>query len=50
MAATPGTSQIGSDDVSVKTGIIGSVLVQIREEKKSKEFTDVKIVSSRIEI
>jgi len=32
------------DIVSVKTGIIGSVTVQIREEKKSQEFTNVKIV------
>ena len=33
------------DDVaSAKTGIIGSVIAQIREEKNSQEFTDVRIV------
>lgn len=32
------------DIANAKTGIIGSVIVQIREEKKSQEFMDVRIV------
>jgi len=32
------------DVASTKTGIIGSVIAQIREEKTSQEFTDVRIV------
>lgn len=32
------------DIANAKTGIIGSVVVQIREEKKSEEFLDVQIV------
>ena len=32
------------DIANAKTGIIGSIIVQIREEKKSQEFMDVRIV------
>ena len=32
------------DVASAKTGIIGAVIVQIRKEKNSQEFTDVRIV------
>jgi hypothetical protein len=35
------------DVASAKTGVIDSIIVKIREEKKSQEFTDVRIVFVR---
>ena len=36
--------KLSGDNADIKTGIIGSVVVQIREEKKAQKFTEARIV------